>query len=308
MTTTRRDFFGACAAIGALITARAAQAAAVANSTAKTDGVFRGFLNVPEGQIHYRYRVPEKSRAIPVLMLHGFPSSAWILQPYVANLGADRPTYAFDLMGMGDSTGLPQTHPGIDDLAQAVLHGLDALNIETCDLYGTLTGARVAIELARLAPARIRKVILDEPGVQPPEEIAEFLERYMPSLEIDQDGSQFMRMFTFCRDAYIWFPWYRRKLQTQRNWVDLPDANVLHLKTMEILKSMEHITGVFEASENYPVVERLRALQHPTLVTEDGYPLVTGAELLELPRIEAVSAPPSEVNKHTQRFRTFLDA
>ncbi len=241
-------------------------------------------------------------------MLHGFPSSAWILQPYVTHLGTDRNTYAFDLMGMGDSTGLPQSHPGIDDLARAVLHGLDALEIESCDLYGTLTGARVAMELSLLAPKRVRKIILDEPGVQPPEEIAEFLERYMPSLEIDQDGSQFMRMFTFCRDAYIWFPWYRRQLNTQRNWVDLPGSQVLHLKTMEILKSMEHITGVFEASEKYPVIEKLGKLTHPTLVTDDGHPLISGAELLELPRIEAVSASAAEVAEHADRFRKFLVA
>jgi hypothetical protein len=105
-----------------------------------TNRVLRGFLNVPEGQIHYRYRTPLGNRT-PLLMLHGFPSSAWVLQPFVAALGEKRPTYAFDLMGMGDSTGLEMENPGIEDLATAVLHGLDALGIQTCDLYGTLTGA-----------------------------------------------------------------------------------------------------------------------------------------------------------------------
>ena len=241
-------------------------------------------------------------------MLHGFPSSAWILGPYISALGTDRPSYGFDLMGMGDSTGLTNPHPTVRDLAEAVLQGLDGLQVSQVDLYGTLTGARVATELALLAPTRVNRLILDEPGVQPPEEIAEFLEHYMPSMQLDQEGTQFDRIFAFCRDAYIWFPWYRRTLAKQRNWVDLPSAQVLHLKTMEILKSMDHIVGVFEASERYPVVERLGRLNLPTLVSEDGHELIQGAELLDLPRIEAVTASQTEVSQHVERFRRFLDA
>ncbi len=115
-----------------------------------------------------------------------------------------------------------------------------------------------------------------------------------------------MRIFNFCRDAYVWFPWYRRTLQTQRNWVNLPSAQVLHLKTMEILKSMDHITGVFEASEHYPVAEKVRQISVPTLVTEDAHDLIPGAELLDLVRIEAASAPPELVTKHVARFEAFL--
>ena len=306
MKTSRRELLGLGLALSGFLSART-HGAPAGEAGAVSTGLRRGFLAVAEGQIHYRYRKPEQGRLTPLLMLHGFPSSAWILEPYVAALGADRAVYAFDLMGMGDSTGLPQAEPTITDLAVAVANGLDALQVDECDLYGTLTGARVATELALLQPGRVRRLILDEPGVQPPEEIAEFLERYMPSLDIDQEGSQFQRIFNFCRDAYVWFPWYRRTVQTQRNWVDLPSARVLHLKTMEILKSMDHITGVFEASEKYPVADKLRQLAVPTLVTEDGHPLISGAELLELPRIEAVTASVEEVSRHAARFRRFLD-
>ncbi len=302
--TTRRQMMQLAAALSVAGSLEAHENGAAMRGF-PTDRVLRGFLNVPEGQIHYRYRTPASS-ATPLLMLHGFPSSAWILEPFVEALGASRPTYAFDLMGMGDSTGLENPHPGIDELAEAVFHGLDALGIAECDVYGTLTGARVATEMSLMSPDRIRRLILEEPGIQPPEEIAEFLEKYMPSLEIDQEGGQFMRIFNFCRDAYVWFPWYRRTLQTQRNWVNLPSAQVLHLKTMEILKSMDHITGVFEASEHYPVAEKVRQISVPTLVTEDAHDLIPGAELLDLVRIEAASAPPELVTKHVARFEAFL--
>ena len=114
MTTSRRELLGLGLALGTVLSARA-DAAPVATTGAVTDGVLRGFLNIAEGQIHYRYRNPESSGRVPLLMLHGFPSSAWILQPYVSAMGAHRPVYAFDLMGMGDSTRLNKSNPGIDD-------------------------------------------------------------------------------------------------------------------------------------------------------------------------------------------------
>lgn len=307
MQPTRRELLGLGLAAASLAGAKAGANEATAKASAV--GMRRGFIDISAGQIHYRYRMPTvPTRRRPMVMLHGFPSSAWILEPYISGLGADRASYGFDLMGMGDSTGLANPHPTVKDLALAVQEGLDGLGLTRVDLYGTLTGARVATELAVLAPKRVNRLILDEPGVQPPEEIAEFLEHYMPSMQLDQEGTQFDRIFAFCRDAYIWFPWYRRQLGTQRNWVDLPSAEVLHLKTMEILKSMDHIVGVFEASERYPVVDRLSRLKVPTLVTEDGHALIPGAELLELPRIEAVTASAAEVSTHIERFRRFLDA
>jgi len=307
MQSTRRELLGLGLAVASLAGTQARANTAGASPSASV--IRRGFVDITDGQIHYRYRTPSTAtQRRPLVMLHGFPSSAWILEPYISGLGADRPTYGLDLMGMGDSTGLANPHPSVEDLARAVVQGLDGLGLTQCDLYGTLTGARVATELALLAPGRVNRLILDEPGVQPPEEIAEFLEHYMPSMQLDQEGTQFDRIFAFCRDAYIWFPWYRRKLATQRNWVDLPSAEVLHFKTMEILKSMEHIVGVFEASERYPVADRLSQLNLPTLVSEDGHGLISNAELLELPRIEAVTASATEVSQHVNRFRRFLDA
>lgn len=40
----------------------------------------------------------------------------------------------------------------------------------------------------------------------------------------------------------------------------------------------------------------------------DGHGFVADAELLELPRIEAVSAPAETVTAHVARFRQFLDS
>jgi hypothetical protein len=75
---------------------------------------------------------------------------------------------------------------------------------------------------------------------------------------------------------------------------------------MEILKSMDHITGVFEASELYPVAEKVVRIEIPTLVTEDAHGLIADAELLDLTRIEAASAPPALVARHVARFNKFL--
>ena len=242
----------------------------------------------------------------PLIMLHGFPSSAWILQPYVDALGSERRTWAFDLPGMGDSSPHPSAKPLLTDLATSVLEAADALALPTFDLYGTLTGARVAMELAIAAPSRVRRLILDEPGGLPHDD-PDFLTRYIPDLEPDAQGSQFSRVFAFCRDAYVWFPWYRQTIATQRNFEDMPTPAMLHSKTMEILKSTQ-LAVVFDSSVRHDTRARAPFIRVPTLTTDALATLIPGARSIALPRIEATSATPADLAARLAAFREFLAA
>lgn len=83
----------------------------------------------------------------------------------VAAFGADRDVICPDLAGFGQSAGL--TAPdSIKGHAQAVLALLDSLGIGEFDLLGHSMGGMVVQEMARLAPDRIRALILYGTGPQ----------------------------------------------------------------------------------------------------------------------------------------------
>ncbi len=121
--------------------------------------VTRHFLALPGREVHYR-RAGQGS--IPLVIFHAQPGSSKQMEGLMKALAPTRPVIGLDTPGSGDSATLPdQPEPTIQDYAAAALEALDALNLETVDVYGSHTGANIAAELAILAPNRVRKVVQD---------------------------------------------------------------------------------------------------------------------------------------------------
>ena len=73
-----------------------------------------------------------------------------------------------DLRGYGESIKSPPWT--LAQLAQDVVATLDSLRVETADLIGASLGGAVAFAVARLAPSRVRSVVVVDPPVSTREE------------------------------------------------------------------------------------------------------------------------------------------
>lgn len=94
----------------------------------------------------------------PLVLTHGFMggSDQWHLQ---APLGQGRVLITPDLPGFGKHAHLPVID-NIEGFAEWVLQDLTRQGIECFDLMGHSMGGMIAQEMSRLAPERIRKLIL----------------------------------------------------------------------------------------------------------------------------------------------------
>ncbi len=221
----------------------------------------RAFADVSHGQIHYR----SAGSGTPLLALHASPGSSKQLVTLIGDLSGARQVIAPDTAGNGDSERLPLDAPRIEDLA-AVLPGfLDALQLDRVDLYGSHTGAAIAAELAILIPGRIRRVVLDGVQVLTPEAREEIMARYAFPFPADLDGAYLMRVFQFCRDQYLFYPWYDRTRQGQRRG-GLPKPNDLHNWVVEVLKANETYHLNYRAAFQWEALTRLPMVTLPTLV------------------------------------------
>lgn len=253
--------------------------------------VKRGFVDLAHGQVHFRSA--GAAGGAPLAMIHQSPGSSKQLEGLIAALAAKgRRVVAPDTAGNGDSDPLPDAAPTIGDLAQAAFAALDALLPGPFDLYGSHTGASIAMEIAIAHPGRVRRLVIDGMGLYAAAEQSEIIARYAREIAPDAEATHLMKVWHFCRDQHLFWPYYNRTA-AGRLPNGLPDDDRLHDFVVEVLKAMRTYHRSYRAAFRHPKRERLPLIAVPTLVVcspsdmlrsyfEEVVSLVPGARSAEL--------------------------
>lgn len=253
----------------------------------------RAFLDLPDGQIHYRHA----GEGQPLLLLHSSPGSSRQLVGLIDALASAFYGIAPDTAGNGDSTPLSIPQPAIADYAARLPWLLDALGVDRVAVYGSHTGAAIACDLAILHPDRVSHVVLDGIGLWSAPEQAELLQRYAMPFAPDMDGAYLIRAFHFCRDQYLFYPWYDHTRAARRD-ATMPPASDLHSWFVEVLKAAETYHLAYRAAFSWDAAGRLPLVSCPALLmagaddplvdaTRSAAPLLPDGCFLDLPRFDA---------------------
>ncbi|MPZ61895.1 MAG: alpha/beta fold hydrolase [Propionibacteriales bacterium] len=265
------------------------------------DEVFRrGFVDTSQGQVHYRYR---QGSGRPLVLFHASPGSAAMLLPLMARIRPSRSVYALDTLGNGDSCPPSDSVRGIEDFAHVAYEAMQGLGLSEVDVYGSHTGAHLAVELALTHPARIKHLVIDGMGLYSRSESADFEEEYCPAVEPTDHGSHLAWVWHFVTRGYMSFPWFSRSAAS-RTKVSVPDPDFLHIKSVEVLKALSTFRHSYLAAFRYPKREKLAQLSLPCLVT-------VGEQDVLAPYFKELSAAtPAAVSRFIEadRLETHFDA
>jgi pimeloyl-ACP methyl ester carboxylesterase len=259
--------------------------------------VTRGFVDVSHGQVHYRRA---GAAGPPLVMLHASPGSSRQLEPLMAAFARTRRVWAPDTLGNGDSSPPREAQPTIETLAAGAIEALDGLGLEQVDLYGSHTGASIAATIALLQPQRVRRLVLDGVGLYAPEEQAEILAGYLPDVPVDHQGLHVLWAWQFCRDTYLFWPWFRHDKAGVRD-VGLPSPEALHAKFVEVVKAYGSFRASYRAAFLFDKRARLPLLSVPTLAAcarndmlfgylDELARLIPGARRQEIPGVSSPEA------------------
>lgn len=116
-------------------------------------------------EVHARAARPARG-APPIVLVHGLGVSSRYFVPTMRALAADFAVYAPDLPGSGRSARPPRVLD-VAGLAVALESWLDAVGLERVSFLGNSMGCQVLVELALRAPARIERLVLVGPTVDP---------------------------------------------------------------------------------------------------------------------------------------------
>ena len=221
---------------------------------ARPGHIRRGFLDTPQGQVHYRYAGLEHkdNGNLPILFFHMNPRSSDEYRELMAIYGKTRLVLAGDMLGFGDSDRpSPDDMPTVEDYAS---HGkllLDEFGVQKAVAYGGHTGAFVACELAVREPDTIERLVLaNAPWFGENEEGKAFhgkeqlWMRYKRGWHIQADGSHLMDR------------WNKRK-----HYVG--SASINHRWVLDDLKCFGYPLYAMHAVHNYVdgCHERMRLVQ-----------------------------------------------
>jgi pimeloyl-ACP methyl ester carboxylesterase len=142
------------------------------------------------------------------MLLHASPLSSAFLEEHQRALAPRWRTLAMDTPGYGMSDPLPAPPESLDDYARALLAAADNLGVERFALFGSATGAQIALAMARLAPGRLTRMVLDNCGLFTDEEVAAWEPAYFPDLSPRADGGHLNRIWEVARRQFLAFPWF----------------------------------------------------------------------------------------------------
>ncbi|MGK0499906.1 MAG: pimeloyl-ACP methyl ester carboxylesterase [Oceanicoccus sp.] len=157
-------------------------------------------------QIHYRQTTGPEDKA--VVLLHPSPLSSVFMRPLQQLLAPHCQTIAWDTPGYGNSDPLPNFRGGLVDYIEALAAFIEGLELERPVIYGSATGAQIAIEYAKAYPDKLSALVLENTASFSDADRDEILPRYFPDLSPRADGSHLTTAWAMATKLYGGFPWY----------------------------------------------------------------------------------------------------
>ncbi|HEY5208197.1 MAG TPA: alpha/beta fold hydrolase [Stellaceae bacterium] len=211
----------------------------------------------------------------PVVLLHASPRSAAVLLPLAERL-ADRFTvFAFDTPGFGWSQPLRIARPDAADFGHALIAALDALGLDRVPVYGSHTGAAIAVAAGLLYPARISALVLDGYAMFTPAEHTEYASFYLTPIRPDWAGTHLAWLWSRVKDQFTVFPWH-----LLGQWARLPRAlltpDAMQQVVIDFLAAGDAYRAAYAAAFRFDGGPPLRALTVPTIVMARSDDLLFG--------------------------------
>ncbi len=223
--------------------------------------IWHQYVDTANGRMHLR-RAGAGGR--PTLVIPTGGGSCAQFAPVISGLADGRSVFAVDYPGNGLSD-KSRRKVTIETLAEDMIALLDALGLEEVDIWGSHTGALVALEMAVTAPGRVGRLVMEGPVFISKDFEEDLLANYFPAIRPDKWGLHLPLVWNWRRDLFMFWPWYRVDRAAARK-LGVPGAEELHKYAVGILESGETYDGAYRSAFSYDTRTRMPLLTRPTLV------------------------------------------
>lgn len=220
--------------------------------------ITRHFVRIGGREVHYR----TAGSGPPFVLFHVSPQSSAFVLPELIDL-ADRYTLiGLDSPGYGESDPLPLTAPTMADYADAMAETFAALGLKNVPVYGSHTGANIAVELARRSPDTVSALVLDGLSLSTPDVAQDRQAHYAPPFTPTADGAHLAWAWQHTRDQLLFWPWYQPH-KANRLHGPMESADYLHDVVWSKMAAADYWLG-YRAAFNHDSRDALKQVTVPT--------------------------------------------
>ena len=162
-------------------------------------------VRVDGAELDLHYRVTGSGP--PLFALHPSPLDSAFMAPLMGRLASRATVIAPDTPGFGDSDPLPGPIDDLSPCVRAMAALRQALGLERVGVYGSATGAQIAVEWAKAEPQALSGIMLDNAAAFDDAERSRIIKGYLPDVTPSPDGSHLARAWLAAHDATLFFPW-----------------------------------------------------------------------------------------------------
>lgn len=217
------------------------------------------YTTINNQQIHFI----KAGKGAPIVLFHASPQSAKMLSPFIQLLSQHFTVIAPDTPGYGESDPLKRTPKSLSAYCKFFHQFFKKLGLKKVAIYGTATGAQLAIRYGLLYPNKVSHLYLDNAAHFTEEQRKEILKDYFPDISPKYDGSHLLTVWTMVRDLFVFFPWCFATKQHRLKVPFLP-ASVLHQIALQYFQAGDHYALAYKAAFDHERAENIQGLKVPT--------------------------------------------
>lgn len=212
-------------------------------------------------QTHYR----SAGSGPALVLLHPSPLSSAFMEPLIKLFSPMAHVFSPDTPGYGSSDPLPEPPQDMAAYVEWLKKFLESRGLASAGIYGSATGAQMAIQFARTYPEMTDFVVLDNAVHFDEEERQRILQDYFPDMTPRADGGHLRLAWEMSSRLFQRFPWFDDSEEARVSDVEPPTA-LVHATAMSYLAAGVDYDRAYRAAFNNEDAHNLQAIKKPTRV------------------------------------------
>jgi pimeloyl-ACP methyl ester carboxylesterase len=217
------------------------------------------------GGLVWQFHEAGRGQRQAVVLLHPSPRSSRMYVPWMKVLAQDFHVLAVDTPGYGGSDPLPKAPNTIADYVGPLRALLQERVGPQFMLYGSATGAQIAIAYALAHAQDVQHLCIDNAAHFDDKERAHMLLHYFPDLSPRTDGGHLQAAWQMSAAMLQYFPWFEQN--PAHRFRDSPPSNEeVQGACAELLAAGPNWAQAYRAAFEHERAAHVQALRVPTTV------------------------------------------